>query len=68
MSLNPRFSILTRQDHDGSWHFHATDYVTGRSVKSLLFKTQRAAQAEAEQLVRHWEFGVLPTTNERGAA
>lgn len=68
MSTNPRFSIVTTQTHDGTWTVHVTDYKTRRSEKRFLFPSRRAAHAEGKQLVTHWQYGSLPTTNERGVA
>jgi hypothetical protein len=70
--IDSRFSIFIQLEFDGSWTAHITDYGVKptRSVKSMLFKTQRAAQAEADQIVRSWkwESSTLVNSAHGGAA
>jgi hypothetical protein len=60
LPTTPRHLIDSGQDHDGKWWSQVTDTRTGWARKSWPFSTQRAALADAEQLVTHREHGSQP--------
>lgn len=47
-------------DDGPTFTVHATNYTTGLSVKSCLWRTVEAAEAEARRIELSWRYGVLP--------
>jgi hypothetical protein len=66
--MNPRFSTVIVQEFDGSWSAHITDYKTGRSLKSMLFSSERSARLEAEQITTRWRYATDSINQAAGKA
>lgn len=64
-----RFSIVVTLDpHDGRYIVHVTDYETGRSTKSFLWRTERAAQAEGRRIVTAMQYGTSAPLGEEATS
>jgi hypothetical protein len=64
------FSIVIIPEFDGTYSAHVTDYrcTPSRSLKSMCFKTARAARAEAKQIVTRWRYATDSINQAAGKA
>ena len=57
MSLDPRFSIVTSEQPDGSWAVTVTDYAAFHGEKRFNFTSRAAAYAEGKQMCLARRYG-----------